>query len=95
MKIKGELKSEEDVTISGNVEGSIKVANTLTIGETGSVNADMEANAVRIFGTAKGNITASHKVELLPSGRYFGNIKSKLLVVEEGAILVGDVNKEK
>lgn len=94
MKIEGELVSEEDLTIEGEVSGTIEVSKTLTIGAHGSVSADINANVVQIIGRAKGNIVASDKVSILSRGRYTGNIHSKKLVVSEGAILIGDINKE-
>jgi cytoskeletal protein CcmA (bactofilin family) len=95
MKIKGDFNSDEDVIIEGNVTGNINVSKTLTIGKKGEVTADIDANRVRIIGFAKGTISASNKVEILSQGRYYGNIKSEILVVEEGAILIGDINKAK
>ena len=94
MKIKGNFHSDEDVIIEGKVEGNIHVSKTLTIGKNGVVTADIDADTVRIIGLAKGNLAASQKVEILPQGRYCGNIKSEILVVREGAILIGDVNKK-
>ena len=93
MKIKGDFKSDEDVTIEGNVEGNINVSKTLTIGKKGEVTADIDAASVRIIGSGKGTLHASDKVELLEQGRYYGDIKSETLIVREGAILIGDVNK--
>lgn len=95
MKIKGELISDEDLTIEGQVKGSIAVSKTLTIGRYGNVKADINASVVKIIGSARGNIVASDKVAILSDGRYNGNIQSEKLVVAEGAILIGDINKEK
>lgn len=94
MKVKGNFSSDENVIIEGNAEGNIKVSKTLTIGKNGDVTADIDANTVRILGFAKGNIIAANRVEILSEGRYYGNIKSEILVVKEGAILIGDVNKD-
>ena len=94
MKIKGKLIANEDLTVEGEVKGTIKVSNTLTIGRSGNVNADIEADVVEIIGVAKGNIVASEKVAIMSDGRYNGNLQSEKLVVQEGAILIGDVNKE-
>ncbi len=95
MKIKGDLDSEEGVTIEGNVDGNIKVGKTLVIGKNGNASANIEAQDVCIFGAAKGTIKASHKLEIRTLGRYNGSIETDLLVIEDGAILNGDVNKEK
>jgi cytoskeletal protein CcmA (bactofilin family) len=95
MVIEADISSDEDIIIEGKVKGNISVSKTLTIGKSGKVKADIKAAVVRIFGEAKGNITASEKVELLSLGRYTGNIHSQKLVVEEGAILNGNINQEK
>ncbi|NIM13736.1 MAG: polymer-forming cytoskeletal protein [Candidatus Aminicenantes bacterium] len=95
MKIKADITSDENVTIEGKVTGNIDISKTLTIGKKGSVKADIKAAIVRIIGEAKGNIVASEKVEILAQGRYTGNIQSQKLVVEEGAILNGNINQKK
>ena len=95
MDIKADITSDENVTIEGKVNGKIEISKTLIIGKNGSVKADIKAAVVRIFGEAKGNIVASEKVEILAQGRYTGNIQSQKLVVEEGAILNGNINQKK
>ncbi|MGD2086144.1 MAG: polymer-forming cytoskeletal protein [Candidatus Aminicenantes bacterium] len=95
MVIEADITSDEDIIIEGKVKGNISVSKTLTIGKSGKVKADIKAAVVRIIGEAKGNIIASHKVELLAQGRYSGNIQSQRLVVEEGALLNGNINQEK
>ena len=95
MVIEADITSDEDIIIEGKVKGNISVNKTLTIGKSGKVKADIKAAVVRIIGEAKGNIIASDKVELLSLGRYTGNIQSQKLVVEEGAILNGNINQEK
>lgn len=94
MKIEGEIFSEEDLIIEGQVKGTIEANKTLTIGRDGDVIADIHAGVVKISGRARGNITASDKVVILAEGKFNGNIKAQKLVVVEGAILIGDVNKE-
>lgn len=94
MKIKGGLVSDEDLTIEGQVKGTIEVTKTLTIGRYGDVTADINARVVKIIGKARGNIVASEKVEILSEGRYNGNIISEKLVVAEGAVLIGNINQE-
>ncbi len=94
VRIKGTIKAEEDVIIDGKVEGDIKVSKTLTIGAKGEVQGEVNAGTVRVLGFIKGNAVAGNRLEILSQGRFYGNLKSRILVVEEGAILIGDVNKE-
>jgi cytoskeletal protein CcmA (bactofilin family) len=95
MDIKADITSDENVTIEGKVNGNIEISKTLIIGKNGSVKADIKAAVVRVFGEAKGNIVASEKVEILAQGRYTGDIQSQKLVVEEGAILNGNINEKR
>jgi len=95
MNIKADIISDENVTVEGKITGNIDISKTLTIGKRGIVKADIKAAVVRIIGEAKGNIVASEKVEILAQGRYTGNIQSQKLVVEEGAILNGNINQQK
>ena len=95
MVIEADITSDEDIIVEGKVKGNISVSKTLTIGKSGKVKADIKAAVVRVIGEAKGNIIASDKVEILAQGRYTGNIQSQKLVVEEGAILNGNINQEK
>lgn len=94
MKLEGKIFSEEDLIIEGQVKGTIEANKTLTIGRDGDVVADIQAGVVKISGRVRGNITAADKVAILAEGRFNGNIKSPKLVVAEGAVLIGDVNKE-
>ena len=95
MKIKGDLSSEENITIEGQLNGTINASNSLTIGRDGNVSADITAKEVIILGKVKGNILGSEKVTILPGGRFNGNLNAEKLVVTEGAFLMGEINKGK
>jgi cytoskeletal protein CcmA (bactofilin family) len=67
--IKGELSGSEDLTIEGQVEGKIELKdNVLTIGANGKIKAQVFAKALIVLGEVTGNVTASDKVEIWPSG---------------------------
>ncbi len=95
IEINGEVKSNEDVTIEGKVYGKIEVGKTLTIGRNGYVNAEIKAKVVRIYGMVEGDIVASGKVEIVPDGKLYGNIKSPKIAIAEGAIFKGNVDMAK
>ena len=92
IKIVGEVKSDEDVIIEGNVNGKVEVGKTLTIGKHGYVNAEIKARVVRIVGKVEGDVEASYKVEIVPNGHLTGNIKAPKIVIAEGAIFKGNVD---
>ncbi len=93
--IKGELLGEEDVKIEGRVEGKIHVSKNLLIGQSGVIEADLEAENVNIGGTVTGNVVAQSKVEIFASGKMMGDIKAPRVVVAEGAHFKGNVDMGK
>jgi cytoskeletal protein CcmA (bactofilin family) len=90
--IRGELSGEEDLTMDGNIEGTITLAgNRLTIGPNAKVLADVKVRDVVIFGSLKGNINATGRVDLRQSALVSGDILASRLSIEENATLKGRV----
>jgi cytoskeletal protein CcmA (bactofilin family) len=86
---KGILSFEGTVRIDGRMEGEIFSGDTLVIGETASVNAKIQVGIIVISGTVHGDITAHKKVEILSTGRLYGNIVTPILSIEEGVLFEG------
>ena len=59
---KGELSAGEDLLIQGRVEGKINHNRNLTIGEQGTVKADIRARNITIEGTVQGDLYATESV---------------------------------
>jgi cytoskeletal protein CcmA (bactofilin family) len=85
----GNLKSEGNVRIDGYFDGSIETAGNVIIGEAAKVLADITASNVQVWGAVKGSITASGRLEILPSGRVWGEIKVTSLLIDEGGLFRG------
>ena len=63
LRIEGRIVSNENLTIDGQVEGTIEVGNhTLTIGAGAAVKADLSARSIMISGTVNGDIVAPRLV---------------------------------
>ena len=78
--------------IDGKFEGRVNTSDTLVVGETGDLQADIEAGTVICRGKMRGTIVASKKVELHPSSKIVGNVQTPALSIELGAILDGNCN---
>ncbi|MCH7711904.1 MAG: polymer-forming cytoskeletal protein [Proteobacteria bacterium] len=87
LRIVGNLISDGDVQVDGIIDGNVK-SRTLTIGESATINGEVEAETVRIHGSISGQIKAK-KVELGPTAKVVGDIIHSLLIVESGAYLEG------
>lgn len=92
IKITGELSGDEDVEISGRVEGKVNLKRNLTIAASGNVEAEIHAKNVVIAGRVKGDVSADEKVEIVASGALEGNIRAPKIVISEGAHFRGNVD---
>jgi len=92
MIIKGRIHSQEDVFLNGEMEGDLNIENhRLTIGPDGKVAANARAREVDISGTLTGNVESSEKTCIRASGRLTGDVKTRGIVIEEGALFKGKV----
>ena len=94
--IKGELNGSEDLTIEGQVEGTIQLRDhVLTIGPNGKIKAQVFAKAVIVLGEVTGNVTASDKVDIRDNGSVDGDIISPRVAIAEGAHFRGSVDMQR
>jgi cytoskeletal protein CcmA (bactofilin family) len=94
--IKGELNGSEDLTIEGQVEGTIQLKDhVLTIGPNGRIKAQVFAKAVIVLGEVHGNVTASEKVDIRDNGSVDGDIISPRMAIAEGAHFRGSVDMQR
>jgi len=87
-EFEGNLSLSTATRIDGRIKGNIKCEGTLVIGETGSVEGNIRCNEVIIFGAVNGNVEAN-RIELRGGSKLTGDIKTNVLVVEEGAFYTG------
>jgi cytoskeletal protein CcmA (bactofilin family) len=89
---RGDLISSEDMTIDGRIEGSIEVRNHhLTIGPNASIEADVAARQVTVFGKVAGSLTAQERVEIRHGATVEADITCQSLAIQEGAFFCGKV----
>ena len=87
--ISGKLWFEGATRIDGQVDGEIIAKESLVIGESAVVTAQIKAISIVVAGKASGDIIASQRLEIRPSARVTGNVTSPVLIVHEGAMLEG------
>ena len=85
----GSLSFEGTVRIDGNFEGQVITEDTLIIGETGHLKAEISAGTVVCMGRVEGTVVASKKVEIHSTSKVVGNVKSPALYIELGGVLDG------
>lgn len=87
----GKLSFKDTVRIDGHFSGQISSENTLVVGETGVIEADVRSQIVIVSGHVAGDIVAGKKIIMHKSGRIDGNVQTPSLVMEDGAVLNGQL----
>ena len=86
------FKDPVNLRINGRFEGTLDTKGSLSIGEKANVKAVVQGEVITIAGTVQGNVTASTRVELMPSARLTGKVTSPRVIMREGAILQGTLD---
>jgi cytoskeletal protein CcmA (bactofilin family) len=87
----GTLFVPHDVRIEGTLKsGKLTAEGTLTVGPTGIIDADVDARSAIVAGKITGNLSVEDRVELEPSSILVGNLKTRELVINEGAVFQGN-----
>ena len=93
--VKGELHGSEDLTIEGEVEGTITLKqHVLTVGAHGRIHAQVFAKSVVVLGEVIGNIEAIEKVVINADGSVEGDIKAPRVAISEGAKYRGSIDMQ-
>ncbi len=85
----GLLNFTGTVRIDGKFEGQVITEDTLIIGETGHLTAEISAGTVICMGYVEGTVIASQKIEIHSTSKVVGNIKSPALHIELGGVFDG------
>ncbi len=85
----GTLKDMGDVAIHGKIEGEVISERSIVVGETAEIKGPVSGQVVTLAGVVRGSIDAGQKLEILPTGKVFGSISTRELIIRSGAIFVG------
>ena len=87
----GKLHFQGAVRIDGNFQGEVVSEGTLVIGQDAVVDGQVQVGQLVLSGRIKGEVEAKNKVVLHKTANLQGNIRTPVLVVEEGAVLEGEL----
>lgn len=89
-EMEGVLRSHANVRLDGTFTGTLEIEGNVLVGETARITADINAKNVSIAGAVRGNVSGK-KVQLLRTGRIWGDIHATALTTEEGAFIDGKI----
>jgi cytoskeletal protein CcmA (bactofilin family) len=94
LRFKGELSADEDLLIQGQIEGTIKHTQRVTVGKEGRVKANISAQVIKVEGTVEGDLHAERSVYVEDSGNLRGNIHAPSVCLVEGSKFNGAVDMD-
>ena len=95
--VKGEIHSEQDLTIDGEVEGLVEaIGHRLTIGPNGHLQTrGVKAREVIVMGKMDGSVDASEKVYIRKDASLIGDVQTAGIVIEDGGYFKGGIDIRK
>ena len=99
-KIKGEVHSQSDFRIDGEIEGTIQTVGRLVVGKTGIVSGKVICTNADVEGTIRGTLFVKNTLSLKSTAIIEGEVQAEKLAIEPGAIfnvkcsMGGNISKE-
>lgn len=87
--IKGEIESNGDIRIDGRVEGVLKSNGKVVLGQNGSIEGEMYCKQADLSGRINGKMVVEELASLKSTSRIEGELATKQLFIEIGAIFTG------
>ena len=91
LSFRGELSGEGDFQILGRFEGELNITGRVFVAEGAQVDANISAAAIVIGGVVRGNLSATTRVEILPSGVLTGTLRTGSFSAADGASVKGEI----
>jgi cytoskeletal protein CcmA (bactofilin family) len=90
-QFEGKLVFNEIVRLDGSFRGEVTSHDTLIVGESADIQADVQVGTLILSGNFKGNIKAKTRVELRAPAKVDGTIETPAISVEDGVLLNGTI----
>ncbi len=91
MKVVGDCHTDGTVRVEGTVEGSVQAGKAVVIGKNGVIKGDVVTQDAVISGRVVGKVIAHSRLELQATCRIEGEVHTRRMQLEEGAVLNGTV----
>jgi cytoskeletal protein CcmA (bactofilin family) len=92
LSVAGDIDTDGSLRIDGNLDGTIRRADTVVLGVGARMRGNVHAREVIIGGAITGNVFATERVELQPTAIVNGDITTQVVLVQEGGVVNGRVD---
>jgi cytoskeletal protein CcmA (bactofilin family) len=96
MAVRGEIRTTENLTIEGQVEGLVwNDGRAVTVASGATVTGDIIARDITVLGTVSGTMVASDVVDIRETGHVTGRVVAVRFILADGSSFTGIVQPEK
>lgn len=88
--IKGDIETEGDLRIDGSLIGNIVTKGKLVVGESANIEGTITCDNADISGKVVAKVTVNNLVVLKEVSRFSGDIITKKISIEPGAVFSGN-----
>jgi len=88
-EVTGKLSFVSPTRIEGKLKGEVRSSDLLVVGPQAVVEASVRADTLVVLGEVRGEVLGASRVEICSGGRLFGDIETRAVVVQEGAVFEG------
>jgi cytoskeletal protein CcmA (bactofilin family) len=92
MRIHGEVRSDQDMVVHGEIEGNLQLGQCLTIGPKGKVKANIKTKNLVVSGSLVGDVEAAERISIRNGASIIGDVKTAGIVIEDGAYFKGGID---
>jgi len=92
--IRGSVSGDEDLTIQGRVEGSIRTSKDLNIAKSANIEATVDAENIEVNGSMNGDVTAGTTLTVTAGASLIGDVSTPRLHIADGAHFKGRVSMD-
>ncbi len=89
--IEGKFNSKSDTRVDGKIKGEILCEARIIMGTQAVIEGNIKTNEATITGSFVGDLVVKDLLKLGSTAKVDGNVSAKQLLVEEGAILNGEI----
>lgn len=92
MKVVGDCHTDGTIRVEGTIEGAIHAGKAVVIGKQGSVTGNITTQDAIVSGRVDGILVAESRLELQATCHLEGEVHTRRMQLEEGAVLNGAVH---
>jgi cytoskeletal protein CcmA (bactofilin family) len=92
--VRGQVSGKQDLVVQGRIEGHVSLDSQLTVEESASIEADVEATVATVRGEVRGPIVAARSMVLEATAKVAGKLRAPSIVIEDGARFSGEIEMD-